>query len=144
MPLKDLFESSDHSNNVAHFSAIVTIALSDGEINEKEEASLLRFADKLDISIEEYEHILKHPDVYAIHPCNTIEERLHHIYDLFKIIYAEHYIDVAEENLIRKYAIGLGCTSENAKIVIRKSIQIFGGGLAFEDYQHLLDKLFFI
>ena len=51
MPLKDLFESSDHSNNVAHFSAIVTIALSDGEINEKEEASLLRFADKLDISI---------------------------------------------------------------------------------------------
>ncbi len=33
-----------------------------------------------------------------------------------------------------------GCTSESAKIVIRKSIQILGGGLAFEDCQHLVEK----
>jgi len=139
MPIKDLFESSEHRNNAAHFSVIVAIALSDRGINEKEEASLLRFADKLDISISEYEYILKHPDVNAIQPCNSREERLRCIYDLFKIIYADHYIDASEESLIRKYAIGLGCTSESAKIVIRKSIQIYGGGLAFEDYQHLLE-----
>ena len=77
MPIKDLFKSSDHSNNAAYFSAIVTIALSDGEINEKEEASLLRFVDKSDISVRAYEYILKHPDVYAIQPCNSREERLH-------------------------------------------------------------------
>ncbi len=77
MPIKDLFKSSEHSNNAAYFSAIVTIALSDGEINEKEEASLLRFADKLDISESEYEYILKHPDVYVIQPCNSREGRLH-------------------------------------------------------------------
>ena len=140
MPIKDLFESSEHSNNVAHFAAIVAIALSDGEINEKEESSLLRFADKLDISNEEYEYIIKNSGKHPINPPYTKEERLQRIYDLFKIIYADHYIDAIEEKLILKYAIGLGFTTEKAKIIIQKSIQIFGGGLAFEDYQHLLDK----
>jgi uncharacterized tellurite resistance protein B-like protein len=140
MSIIDLFESSEHRNNVAHFAAIVTIALSDGEINEKEETCLLRFANKLDISDKEYAYIIKNPGKHPIHPPNTREERLERIYDLFKIIYADHYIDAAEENLIRKYAIGLGCTPDKAKVVIQKSIQIFGGGLAFEDYQQLLDK----
>lgn len=140
MSIRDLYESSEHRNNVAHFAAIVTIALSDGDINEKEEASLLRFADKLDISEEEYAYILKNPGKHPLNPPYTREERLHRIYDLFKIIYADHYIDAAEENLILKYAIGLGCSAERAKVVIQKSIQIFGGGLAFEDYQYLLDK----
>ncbi len=140
MPIKDLFESSEHRNNVAHFAAIVTMALSDGEINEKEQSSLSRFADKLDITAEEYEYITKTLGKHPINPPYTKEERLQRIYDLFKIIYADHYIDAVEENLILKYAIGLGFTSEKAKIIIQKSIQIFGGGLAFEDYQHLLDK----
>lgn len=140
MAIRDLFESSQHRNNVAHFAAIVTIALSDGDINEKEEASLLRFADKLDISEAEYANILKNPGNHPLNPPYTREERLHRIYDLFKIIYADHYIDDAEENLILKYAIGLGCPADRAKAVIQKSIQIFGGGLAFEDYMYLLDK----
>lgn len=140
MSFRDLHESSEHRNNVAHFAAIVSIALSDGEINKKEEASILRFANKLDISDEEYEYILKNPEKQPINPPNTREERLQRIYDLFKIIYADHYIDAAEESLIRKYAIGLGCTPIKANTVIQKSVQIFGGGLSFEDYQYLLDK----
>lgn len=140
MSIRDLFESSEHRNNVAHFAAIVTLALSDGEINEKEEASLLRFANKLDISDEEYKNITKNPGNHPLNPPYTREERLHRIYDLFKIIYADHYIDAAEEHLLLKYAIGLGCSTDKAKLVIQKSIQIFGGGLAFEDYQYLIDK----
>ena len=140
MPIRDLFESSEHRNNVAHFAAIVNIALSDGEINKKEETCLLQFANKLDISDEEYAYIIKNPGKHPINPPNTREGRLQRIYDLFKIIYADHYIDAPEENLIRKFAIGLGCTPEKAKVVIQKSIQIFGGGLAFEDYQYLLEK----
>ncbi len=140
MSFRDLLESSEHRKNVAHFSAIVCIALSDGEINEKEEASILRFASKLDISDEEYEYILKNPEKHPVNLPNTREEQLQHIYDLFKIIYADHYIDAVEESLIRKYAVGLGCTPVKANMVIQKSVQIFGGGLSFEDYQYLLDK----
>ena len=140
MSIKDLFESSELRNNVAYFAAIVNIALSDGEINKKEKSILLRFAEKLDISNEEYDYIFKNSEKHTVNTPYTEEERLWLIYDLFKIIYEGHYIDAAEENLIRQYAINLGCTSESVKIVIEKSIQIFGGGLAFEDYQHLLDK----
>lgn len=140
MSFKDSYESSDHRNNRAHFSAIVHIALSDGEINEKEKTALLRIAAKLGISDEEYDSILKDPSSFSINPCATREERLQHIYDLFKIIYADHYIDAQEELLIRKYAIGLGFASEMAKTLVKDSIQIFGGGLSFEDYQYLLDR----
>ena len=140
MGIKDLYESFEHRNNKAHFASILNIALSDGEINEREDAALTRFATKLDISEEEYAHIIKDPRVYSIQPSSLREERLRNIYNLFKIIYTDHYIDAEEELIIRKYAIGLGCTSDNARMVIKKSIEIFGGGLGFEDYQHLLDR----
>ena len=33
-----------------------------------------------------------------------------------------------------------GCTSESAKNINRKSIQILGVGIAFKDYQYLLQN----
>ena len=68
MPIKDFLESSKHINNLAHFTAIVTIALSDGEINKKEQASLLQLDSKLDISDEEYKYIVKNPEKHHINP----------------------------------------------------------------------------
>lgn len=37
MGIVDLYESSKHRNNVAHFSAIVNLAMVDGDLNEDEE-----------------------------------------------------------------------------------------------------------
>ena len=140
MSIKDKYDSFEHRNNLAHFSAIVNIVLSDGEINPKEEQSLLRFADKLDITAEEYERVMKSPEKYPPFHANSREQRLERIFELLKIIYADHYVDAAEQKLIHKYAIGLGCTSEKAKLVVDKSIKIFEGGLNFEDYQYLMDR----
>lgn len=140
MSIKDKFESSEHSNNLAHFSAIVNIALSNGEINAKEEQSLLRFATKLDITEGEYEQVMKSPEKYPPYYANSKEQRLERIFELFKIIYSDHYVDAAEQILIIKYAIGLGCASDNAKQVVEKSIKIFEGGLNFEDYQYLMNR----
>ena len=73
MGIKDLYESFEHRNNKAHFASILNIALSDGEINEREDAALTRFATKLDISEEEYAHIIKDPRAYSIQPSSSRE-----------------------------------------------------------------------
>ncbi len=46
MSIVDRFETSEHRNNIAHFAAIVNVAIVDGEINANEVTILKKFADK--------------------------------------------------------------------------------------------------
>lgn len=140
MPIIDLYESSEHRNNVAHFAAIVNIALVDGELNLHEEILVKQFANKLDITEEEYEFIFENPKKYPIYPPSSTEMRLRRLYDLFRIIYADHEIDEKEQITLLHYAIGLGFTSDRAEIIIKKSQKIFNGELDFEDYKYIIDK----
>ncbi len=140
MSFSDLFGTGEHLRNLGHFAAIVNLAAADGEINEHEEAQLRRFADKLDIHEEEYSKVLKNPTAFPIHPNNSVEGRLERLHDLFKIIFADHEIDEEEEEMLRKYAIGLGFSAEVSEGIIKRSIQIFSGQLSFEDYRYLLNK----
>ncbi len=140
MSFNDLFDSGTHKRNLGHFAAIASLAAVDGDINAEEQVMLERFARKLDIDETEFKEILKTPAKYPINPPNTKELRLERLYDLFKIIYADHFMDNEEEVLVNKYAIGLGFSAEKAKEIIAKSIKIFGGQIHFEDYCYLLEK----
>jgi hypothetical protein len=140
MTIADAFETSKHRNNMAHFTAIVNLATIDGTINSDEEKTLKGFAQKLEINPEEYQSILRHPDKYPIMPINSCEERLNHIYDLFKIIFADREIDILEKMLTVKYAIGLGVPLDKAEAIIDRSMQIFEGKLNFDDYHYLMNK----
>lgn len=139
MSIVDKYETSEHRKNVGHFAAIIRLAKIDGEINADEENRIKRFATKLNITEKEYEKIVVNPDLFPIIPLNSSAERLEVIYDLFKLIYADHYIDESEEKLVHKYAISLGCGDERANELIKKSIKIFGGGIDFEGYQLLIN-----
>ena len=140
MSIKDIYESQEHRINLSQFSALVKVAMLDGELTEKEQETLLRISVKLDITPQEYRQILDNPILFPIQPAHTTEERLQRLFELFKLIYADHYMDSAEQKLILRYAIGMGCTSEKAEAIIKRSISIFQGGLDFEDYQYLLQK----
>lgn len=140
MAFTDLFESGEHSRNLGHFASIANIASVKGVINAEEERLLKRFARKLDIEEDEYLEVLKNPGKYPINPPNDAERRLERMHDLFEMIFADHEIDDHERFLIEKYAIGLGYNAETAQHLIKRSIQIYSGGLDFEDYRYLLNK----
>lgn len=140
MSFSDLFGSGEHLRNINHFASIVNLASVDGEINEKERNLVERFARKLDISEQEYTMVIKNPKEFPISAYNSSEKRLERLHDLFKIIFADSLIDHEEEILVKRYAIGLGFSSEAAEKIIKRSIQIFSGQLNFEDYKYLLDK----
>ncbi len=140
MSFTDLFETGEHSRNIGHFASIANMAAIDGELNPEEEKLLKRFARKLDIDEQEYEAVLKNPSKYPINPPNDAERRLERIHDLFEMIFADHEIDDHERFLIEKYAIGLGYDVATAQHLIKRSIQIYSGGLDLEDYRYLLNK----
>lgn len=138
MSFIDLYNHSEHRRNLAHFAAIATLATADGELNQKELTLLNQFAEKLDITEEEYKEVIKNSNKYPIDPPTSSEKRLERLYDLFRIIFADHDIDAGEMILIKKYAIGLGYSHEAADKIISRSVDIFSGKIDLEDYLYLL------
>ncbi len=140
MSFTDLFETGEHSRNLGHFASMANIASREGTITAEKEKMLQRFAQKLDIDPSEYNEVLKNPSRYPINPPNNAERRLERIHDLFEMIFVDHEIDDHERYLIEKYAIGLGYSAEAAHKLIKRSIEIYSGGLDIEDYRYLLNK----
>ena len=140
MSILQAFEYGRQHSNIAHFASMARMAAIDGQINKQEKELLQKMADKLDIGDQLRTLILKDPSKFPLEPMNSREERLERLHDLFKMIYIDHAIDEDEINLIKKYAVGLGCNPRKADDVIRKSIKIFGGQIDLEDYTYLLNK----
>jgi len=138
MAIADLYTSGEHRRNLAHFAAIATLASVDGEISSEEKRMLDRFAATFDITESEYKEVMKKENKYPIDPPHTSEKRLERIYDLFRIIFSDHHIDDEEMVLLKKYAIGLGFSGEQADKIIEKSVAIFSGRIDFEDYLYLV------
>ena len=141
MAFLDLYQSSAHRNNVAHFAAIVTIALVDGGLNDSEMVLVDRFKRKLDITDEEYRLIMTDPTKYSLVAYSSYSDRLEHLFDFFKIIYADHNIEESEKKTVLKYALGIGFTPEKAALIVKKSIAIFEQGIGYDYYSFLVDKM---
>lgn len=140
MPILDLYYHSEQKKNLAHFAAMATIAAVDGDINPKEKAVLDRFANKLNITDAEYKEVMKKSNQYPIEPQNDVEIRLERLYDLFKMIFADHDVDDEEMALLKKYAIGIGFPLKKVDRLIEVSVAIFSGRIPFDDYVMLLVK----
>lgn len=140
MSFSDLFNQGEHLRNLGHFASLVNLAAVDGETNEEENTLLKRFAEKLDISEEEFAKALEDPSAFPAFPQNTTERRLERLHDLFRIIFADHKVEKEEVFLLKKYAIALGFSSEVSEKIIKKSIRIFNGDINFEEYKCLLNQ----
>lgn len=140
MPIVDLYEHSDQRHNLAHFATLASLAAVDGEINEKEKAILDKFAFKLNITEEEYKEVMKKENKYPIQTPQSGERRMKRLFEFFQMALADQSFDEDQKNLIERYAVGLGFPVDMAEKMVQKSLDIFRGKIAFEDYQYLMDK----
>ena len=138
MPILDLYHHSEHRKNLAHFASLASLAAIDGEVSPEEKRVLDRFAYKLGISETEYKEVMKKENKYPLDPSNSLEERLQRLFDLFRIIFADHDVDREEMVRLKKYAIGLGFPDKKADKIIEKSVAIFRGHIDFEEYLYLI------
>lgn len=128
MSFSDLFDSGFKKRNEDHFAAIVRVAMADGVISDAEKEFLDRLARNLDISLVDYELILKDYKSHPINPPTTYDRRLERLFDLSRMVYADHIKAEEQVILLEKIAIGLGFKPENAKYVVDKALNLIEAG----------------
>ncbi len=124
MSFSDLFESGFKKRNQDHFAAIVRVAMSDGVINDAEKAFLDRLATRLDIADHDYQEILKD---YNTHPVNaplSYDTRLGRLYDLARMVWADHIEGEDQVRLLEKICVGLGFNPDNVKYIADKALTL--------------------
>lgn len=124
MSFSDLFDNEFKSRNKGHFSAIVRVALSDGNISSEEKAFLDKLAVQLEISPSDYNEIIENPAKYPINPPYLYVHRLERLYDLSRMVYADHVLGTNQKNILTRFALALGFTPSNVSYIVDKALSL--------------------
>ena len=128
MSFSDLFTPGFKQRNRDHFAAIVRVALADGIITDEEKAFLNRTAINLEIEEAEVAEIMANPDNYPINPPANEQRRLERLYDLTRMVYADHIADEGEIQLLNRLVIGLGIATDDAQAIAEKALALVADG----------------
>ena len=140
MTFSELFDSGFKKRNQDHFASIVRIAMDDNVITEEEKAFLDRLARKLDISKLVYDAILENYKSHSINPPITSERRLERLFDLARMVYANHIKDEHEVLILTKIAVGLGYT-KNTEDIVNKALDIVADtSIDVEEFKEKMKK----
>ena len=134
MSISDLFNSGFKQRNKAHFAAIVRVAMDDGVITDEEKAFLDRLAHNLEITDDEYKATLKDFNIHPINPPVSYNERLERLFDLVRMIHADHIEGEDEIKVLHKIAVGLGFSPENVKYIADKALTLVREGIDLDDF----------
>jgi uncharacterized tellurite resistance protein B-like protein len=124
MSISDLFDSEFKSRNKGHFSAIVRVAIADGDMSKEEKEFLDKLASRLEISAAEYEEILENPLKYPINPPYLHSQRLERLFDLTRMVYADHILGPKQKEILTKFALALGFTPGNVTYIVDKALSL--------------------
>ena len=139
MSYSDLYTPGFKSRNRDHFAAIVRVALADGVISEEEKAFIDRLAIHLEIEDEEKASILENSDQHPINPPTTKQGRLDRLYDLARMVLADHIADEAEKQLMKRMVVGLGFPTDQIEPLIDKAFTLIKDGSDQDDFVAAFD-----
>jgi len=139
MTFSELFDSGFKRRNQDHFAAIVRVAYEDDVVTEEEKAFLDRLARNLEISKATYERILKNYKTHPINPPVRTEHRLERLFDLARMVYADHIKDEDEVRVLTKIAVGLGYTID-PKSVVNKALDLVADGSDLEEFKEKMKR----
>jgi len=124
MSFSQLFDTAFKDRNKSHFSAIVRVALSDGEISEKEQLFLDKLAHQLEILDVDYKDILANPTKYPINPPYLHINRLERLYDLARMVRLDDGLEEKQTAVLVRFAVALGFTTSNVNYIVDKALKL--------------------
>ena len=134
MSFSDLFDSEFKARNKGHFSAIVRVAIADGDLSKEEKEFLDKLSVRLEISASEYEEILENPLKYPINPPYSYAHRLERLYDLSRMVYVDHVLGEKQKEILSKFALALGFTPGNVKHIVDKALSLLVMGVDLDTF----------
>lgn len=141
MSISDLYSSGKHRGELGHFANIVRIAKVDNTITEGEQKLLDRLAKSLHINEVEYQILLNSPEKYPLNPPVSYDERIERLYHLTKMIFADSKVSADEVVLMRKVALGLSFSIDNAEKVCDEAIHLVMNDNDLEDFTKAIKKV---
>jgi len=141
MSFSDLFESGFKKRNEDHFASIVRVAMSDGIINEAEMAFLDRLATQLDITEGDFKIILKDYKSYPLNAPHSYDHRLERLYDLARMVWADHIEGPNQVGLLEKLCIGLGFNQDNVKYIADKALTLVHYEVNLDEFTQKMKKM---
>jgi len=124
MSISDLFDSGFKDRNKGHFASIVRVAMENGHLSEEEMHFLDKLAKRLEISDAEYKEILANPKSYPINPPYLHVQRLERLYDLSRMVYADHVLGPKQKEILTRFALALGFTPGNVQYIVDKALSL--------------------
>lgn len=134
MALSDYNLSGEQKRNINHFASIVRLAMADNVITEGEEKLLKRLAKQFHISEEKYTEILQNPSKYPIDTPHNYNERIEHLYDLGRMIFADNEVSGDEAKVLRSICVGLGFPVDNVEKIAGETIHLILNNNNLEDF----------
>lgn len=144
MDISDFYMSIGQKRNISHFSNIVRIAKSDGIITHEEIVFLQNVANKYNIEDDKFKEILKNPDNFPTIGHLECLERIERLYDLVKMIRADHIIADEEVSVLRKIAIGLAFPLHEIDEIVDKAVNFETENSNLESFQKEILKIVII
>ncbi|MGV7106517.1 tellurite resistance TerB family protein [Flavobacterium sp. U410] len=141
MSISDLFDSGFRNRNKGHFSSIVRVALADGKITEEEQKFLDKLAIKLEISEPEYQEILENPTKYPLNPPLLHSRRIERLYDLARMVYADHELGETQRELLKRFGIALGFTHGNIQYIIDKALSLVEMNVDYDTFVYEMQHM---
>ena len=141
MSFSDLFDNEFKNRNKSHFSAIVRVALSDGELTPEEKEFLDKLATRLEISKEEYEEILENPSKYPINPPVLYTQRLERLYDLARMVYADHVLGPKQKQILTRFSLALGFTPSNVEYIVNNALTLLILNVDLETFMYEMQHM---
>lgn len=141
MAISDLYTSGAHQRNLSHFANIVKLAVADEVIVAEEQALIDRLKQRLDITDLEYKEILENPSLYPINPPVSLEERIERLFDLSKMVLADHHVESKEVSILERVIIGLGFESKYVTEIVEASFVLIRKFATIEEFIIAIKKV---
>jgi len=141
MSIANIYLSGDQKRNISHFANIVKIAKSDGEISKEEEDLLKAIAKQYQITDDNYKAIFKDPEYYPIRAQLGCEERIERLYDLLKMVFADHKLRSMEVSILRKIVVGLAFPLKNIDNIVIQAVHLDMENCSLEKFQEEIMKV---
>ncbi|MFP9114005.1 TerB family tellurite resistance protein [Flavobacterium sp. RHBU_3] len=141
MSISDLFDTGFKQRNQGHFASIVRVAMENGHLSVEERAFIDKLAKKLEISEEDYKLILANPYKYPVNPPHLYVQRLERLYDLSRMVYADHVLGPKQKEILTRFSLALGFTPGNVKYIVDKALSLLVMGVDSDTFVYEMQHM---
>ena len=120
-----------------HYLHLIQVARADGKINKQELAILHKEGRRFGLTDTEIDQLIKKEKDHHYHPPYSLDDKFEDLFFIAEMILADDEVSVAEEKLLRRFAVEVGFDDRAIEILLELLI---GGIRRNESEEEILKK----